>query len=227
MSKKILKLIKKTRSQLAWPVSEQIQGNVCMITSDHQAHTHLISLPEPNSSPRPIEHLHELGHALLCEKIHPQFSTQYFDNATPEILDRVRPVTQAATDWFIDAWLMSVCPAEERAQIEEHFSLIRRFLRENPTGSPDMFYGAAMVIAQAQKYCGREISTVGKLRQAVGVFLSVDPARPTVFALATLLNRLLAVFYADRVRLEDGAWMCFETEGEPGQPETGVGAPPG
>lgn len=214
MSKKIKKLIKRTRHRLAWPVREIVSGDTLMITSDHQARHHLITIPVSGGL-RDMEYLHELAHATLCETIHPMFSTQYFKRGTdPAHIALITPASQTASDWFADAWLMQVAPVEELAEIEEHFALICRGLQRDPSGTPEHLFGSAMIIAQALKYGGAEISCGGVLRQAVETFLAVDPAPPTVSALAALVSGLLSILYPYRVRLVQdddlAAWEVYE-----------------
>ena len=78
VNKRISRLIKRAKRELLWPVCEITGHDVdtLEIVSDHGARTHTIYLPCFNV--RPIEHLHELGHAFLCEQVHTQFSTHYF-----------------------------------------------------------------------------------------------------------------------------------------------------
>lgn len=206
MSKKIKKLIKTTRHRLTWPVRECTSGHTLMITSDHQQRSHLITIPQ-SGVVRPIEYLHELAHATLCEQVHPQFSTQYFNGAGDErVLAEIQPAAQAASDWFADAWLMAVCPIEERREIEEHCALVVQSLHASPAGTPEMLYGSALMIAQAKKYCSLEVKTGGQLLQAVTAFLSIEPSPPTIEHLEALLNLLLEVLHPYRVRLEDNEW---------------------
>lgn len=176
-----------------------------MITSDHRQQSHLISMPA-SGVVRPIEYLHELAHATLCEKVHHQFSTQYFKGVAAEVLSAIQPASQAASDWFADSWLMSVCPDEERKEIDEHCKLVIESIRHQPGGTPEMLYGSALMIAQAIKYCGRDIATGGLLQQAVEAFLSVEPDPPVISSLEQLINRLLAVLYPYRVRLDEDEW---------------------
>lgn len=211
MSKKIKKLIKYTRHRLGWRVYERVHGHTLMIRSDHQAKTHLITMPETGSKVRPIEYLHELGHAILCEQVHPQFSTPYFTGAATEVLEQIRPASQAASDWFIDAWLLEICPDEERKEIAEHCNLVVKVLRSESSGTPDIMYGSALFIAQAIKYCSWQVAVGGKLEQAVASFLSVEPVPPAVGKLEELLNKLLAVLYPYQVRLRNDEWqVCNE-----------------
>lgn len=214
MSKKIKKLIKRTRHRLTWPVREIVSGNTLMITSDHQDRTHLITIPETGGL-RDMEYLHELAHATLCETVHPMFSTQYFKRGTdPAHITLITPASQTASDWFADAWLMQVAPAEELAEIEEHFALICRSLQRDPSGTPEHLFGSAMIIAQAIKYGRAEITCGGLLQQTVSAFLAVDPAIPTVEALASLVSGLLSVLCPYRVRLVQdddlAAWEVYE-----------------
>lgn len=204
MTKRIKKLIKKTRHRLNWPVREVTGPEIrtLEITSDHAARTHTIYLPDHDV--REIEYLHELGHATLGEQVHPQFATQYTVGADAETLHLIKPACQAASDWFIDAWLMQLCPDEERAEIEEHCALICRRLQGRQSGTPDELFGGALMIAQAIKYCRAKIQTGGLLAPAVDAYLTIEPHPPTVTKLAAVINALLAAAgYPHRVRLID------------------------
>lgn len=215
MSKRIKKLIKKTRHRLTWRVAE-IRGagvDTLMITSDYQCRTHTIHVPDHNV--RDIEYLHELAHATLCETVHPMFSTQYFMLGTDQrYIELITPAAQAASDWFADAWLLQVAPDEERAEIDEHRRLVCRLLQEKGAGDAEMLYGAALMIAQGIKYCGSKIRCDGQLEQAVNAFLAVDPACPSVKILGEVLNSLLHILYSFDVSLmcEDGldVWRVAE-----------------
>jgi len=81
--KKLRMLIRKTQSSLNWPVSIIHGGASLEICSDPLSKTHTIFWPAARTDPvTELEHLHELGHAMLCEKIHPMFSTTYIEGDT-------------------------------------------------------------------------------------------------------------------------------------------------
>ncbi len=206
--KKIKSLIRRARRFLTWRVTDQLHASGNMeIVSDPWERTHTIYTPadpSPDNPLRDIEYLHELAHATLCERVHHVFSTHYFEPGTPEdTLRLLTPVCRVASDWFADAWLMSVCPSEERSEIMEHFGIIRALLEQEQALNPEMLYGAALIIAQAVKYCGlkaRAYQSGGVLVQAIGALLSVDPAKPSVQNLETLINKLSACLYPIRVK---------------------------
>jgi hypothetical protein len=204
MSKRIKKLIKKTRHGLTWPVTNTSNDGLLMITSDHRQRRHTINNPPATiANPhRDHEYLHELAHATLCEQVHPQFSTQYFAIGVPDpIVSLIGSASQAASDWFADEFLHALLPEETRAEVEEHLHLVSRALGGNPEGGPDMFTGFALIVAQAIRYCGYKIELSDPLKQAVNGLLSVPPDNPTVEKLQAAINNLLACYCPHRVRL--------------------------
>lgn len=202
MSKRIAKLIKKTRHRLQWSVREVTGPDVhtLEITTDHRERHHTIYIPAHDV--RPIEYLHELAHATLCEQIHPQFSTQYFAIGIPDPIVRlIGAASQAASDWFVDEFLCALLPEETKAEVDEHLHMVSGALGKNPEGGPEMFTGFALIVAQAIRYCGYKIELAEPLKQAVNGLLSVPPDNPTVEKLQAAVNNLLACYCPHRVRL--------------------------
>ena len=199
MSKKIKKLIKKTRHRIQWPVTEvRSTDNVLRITSDHRQQTHTIYLPDTDV--RPIEWLHEYGHATLCETVNPMFSTQYFLRGVgQDIINEITPAAQAASDWFIDQWLFEILPEESVVEIRHHLRMVMQALQTEDTGTPELFTMAALMIAQGQRYCAIKTPTAGNLQNGVNAILQVNPARPSVEALQQVVNGLLACWSHLRV----------------------------
>lgn len=216
MSKKIKKLIKKTRHRLTWPVTEvPARDNVLQIVSDHRDKTHTIYMPDQDV--RPLEWLHEYGHATLCETVNPMFSTQYFARGTDQsAIEAITPAAQAASDWFIDQWLFVIAPQESVVEIRQHLDMVVAAIRHDPSGTPELFAMACLMIAQGKKYCGIQTPTTGTLDTGVNALLSVDPATPTADKLCRAVNGLLACYSNLRVQhdIEDGldCWRITETK---------------
>jgi len=131
MSKRIKKLIKKIRHRLQWPVAENRAPGIdtLSIDSDSRARIHRINVP--GHDVRDIEYLHELGHAWLCETVSPMFSGQTFGTVDIEVLSLIQPASQAASDWFVDHWIYTMAPAEERREIEAVYSQMGAWLKDN------------------------------------------------------------------------------------------------
>ncbi len=193
---KIRNLIRRTRDRLSWPLTEITKGDTLEIVSDHWHKTHRITWPKetsPAGAVRDIEYLHELAHAVLCETVHPMFSTHYFvaGYADNQLRD-IAPAIRAANDWFADEWLMKRCPQEEGAEIAEHFALVKRRLERDPSGSVELLYGAALIIAQAIHYFHEDIPCGGQLGDLIQAMLAIPPGHPTIENLETLTNKLIA-----------------------------------
>ena len=200
MSKRIKKLIKKIRHRLQWPVAENRAPGIdtLSIDSDSRARIHRINVP--GHDVRDIEYLHELGHAWLCETVSPMFSGQTFGTVDIEVLSLIQPASQAASDWFVDHWIYTMAPAEERREIEAVYSQMGAWLKDNKAVSADILCAAALFVAQADRYCGRKTRVGGVLAQAVAAILTVDPSRPSLESLAAAINGLLACYAPYRVR---------------------------
>ena len=210
MSKTIKKLIKKHRHRLTWPVTVVTGPEVgtLEIMSDHAAKTHTIYIPDNNV--RDIEYLHEIGHATLCERVHPMFSTPQFATTDPAVLNEIAPATRAASDWFVDHWLITLAPGEERHEIEEHARGIARVLKHQRRGDPELLCMAALMFAQAIKYCGWQLSLGGDIERAVNALFAVEPSRPSIDRLTATINGLLACYSRYRVELfTDGSGTCW------------------
>src|SRR6185369_1212618 len=110
-TKKLKNLVKKAKGELAWTVHE-VATQDCVqlrIFSDPMDKTHTIYLPSPlpeESFAHELLSLHELGHALMCERVHPFFASGFpIVGLQQEHITAVAPVLSAASDWFIGHWL--------------------------------------------------------------------------------------------------------------------------
>jgi len=207
MSKKIKKLIKKVRHRLDWPVTEVYGHNIKELNIHSYPHEkrHVINIPDHDV--RDIEFLHELGHATLCETVHPMFSGSLFEFNDPDLLQLFTPAIQAANDWFIDDWLHKLAPKETEKEIVEHYNMVRRRLKQDKNADQTILCMAAFLIAQASRYCGITAKVEGILAEAVRVISSVDPAPPTLDKLCLVFNGLAALYTAYQVEpvvAEDG-----------------------
>lgn len=209
--KKLKSLIKKTESSLKWPVSVVHHGDTLEICSDHEERRHIITWPadlKAAGQVRDIEHLHELAHATLCETVHPLFSTSYFENVPPSVLDQIAPAFRACSDWFADAWLMTVAPSAEGPDIDEHYDLVTRTLQEQPLATAELLFGASLIIAEAIHWRKARPSLGGQVKETVDAFLSVPPEKPSVVKYQRLINLLLTPFkYHAELTEDGGAWL--------------------
>ena len=110
-TKKLMNLVKKARNELSWAIHEEKQeSGPLRIFSDPATRSHTIFKPTSTPQLGPVQeivYLHELGHALLCERVHPFFSSCFpISGLEKEQIPAVTPVLSAASDWFVGHWMM-------------------------------------------------------------------------------------------------------------------------
>ena len=198
--KKLKTLISKARKELSWLILEEEQPSGPLhIFSDPLVRTHTIirSVAPPGDVGGPdqdIHYLHELGHALLCERVHPFFSNNFpINGLTREQMPAVSPVLSTASDWFVGHWLTEFCPEVAIPELKKEFAVTARMLDQKETPDLDRFFVAVLIIAQANTYLGEQVTCAGFLDEAVKAFLAVPPANPTLEKLEELINSLLAL----------------------------------
>jgi len=114
-------------ASLKWDIRLRRHAGQCEIMSFPEKKLHRITLPNPDHRDqlRPIEYLHELYHAKLCETVHPLFSGSIFtQNSNPEYIQFYTPLFRCVNDWFVDGLLITLCPEEELDEIKEHTEMI-------------------------------------------------------------------------------------------------------
>jgi hypothetical protein len=199
MNKKKLKnLVKKAKGELSWLVLEEAQPSGPMrIFSDPTVRTHTIFQPSSSADADPareLRALHELGHALLCERVHPFFSTGFpIDGLNKDLVPAAVPVLSTASDWFVGQWMMEFCHDVAIAQLKAEFEATSELMESGETPSVDKFFVAVLIIARAMKYLGTKVECSGFLDSAVQAFLSIPPERPSVWKMEELINRLLSL----------------------------------
>lgn len=211
-------LLKQVRNELEWPVLEQPHGMpVVRIVSYPRDRSHVILTPEQASKQyNAPEYLHELGHAILCERSHPVFSASasFAPRGNKRLFMVLHPALNVACDWFVGEWQMGVAPELTRRQIEESLPVAEEILAQATLPPLEIILDAAMVIAQAIHYLEEPIECEGVLQTAVQAFLSVPPGEPSAEACVGLVNRLMATYTDQRARLvcEEGvyAWEVVE-----------------
>ena len=199
MKTKMLKdLVKKAKDELTWSTQEVTQeSGQLRILSDPVAKTHAIFLPSapPEGGQAPeLIYLHELGHALLCERVHPFFSSSFpVSGLEKEIFPAVAPILSTASDWFIGQWMMEFCPDVALAELKDEYEATAEMMARGETPSVDKFFVAVLITAQSIRYLKAQVECTGFLDAAVKAFLAVSPEKPTVWKIEELINGLLSL----------------------------------
>lgn len=218
MKKKSLKsLIREVRNELEWPILEKPHEiPVIRITSYPRTQSHVFLMPDKlHNKSSDLDYLHELGHALFCEKIHPVFSAtgQFASEGNKRQFLMVIPALNAACDWFIGDWQMGLSPEETRKQLKENIPLAEEVLAASQLPPLDIILDASLLIAEAIHYLEEPIECSGVLKNVVDAFLSVPPDKPSADNCITLVNCLMATYTDHRARLttEDGyhVWQVY------------------
>ncbi|MBC8018078.1 MAG: hypothetical protein H7X83_06120 [Verrucomicrobia bacterium] len=197
-TKKLKNLVKKAKGELSWPAQEVAQeSGPLRIFSDPVVRTHTIFQPTPPLKEDPdqeLHYLHELGHALLCERVHPFFSSGFPLAGLDEgQVPAVSPVLYAASDWFVGHWMMEYCHDVAIAELKKEFEATAEMLEKGETPSIDKFFVAALIIAQAVKYLKAPLECSGFLNSVVKAFLAVPPEKPSLLKMENLINSLLSL----------------------------------
>jgi len=196
-TKKLKNLVKKARGELSWPALEIVQAGQLRIFSDPIGRNHTFYLPSPPPEKDPVHerlYLHELGHALLCERAHPFFASGFpIVGLDEELLPAAVPVLSAASDWFVGHWLMEFCPELALAELQDEYEATAEMMANGETPSLDRFFVAVLITAQSIKYLKAKVACTGFLDAAVQAFLAVPPDNPSAGKLVELVNRLLAL----------------------------------
>lgn len=206
-------LLKKVRSELEWPVVEQShQMPVVRIVSYPRNKSHVILKPEQASKQHgDAAYLHELGHAILCEKVHPVFSatTSFAPQDDKRRFLIIVPALNVACDWFVGGWQMGVAPRLTRMQIRESLPIAEEIVGQASLPPLEVILDAALVIAQGIQYLGEPIECDGVLDTAVKAFLAAAPDQPSCEACVRLVNALMSTYSHQRAFLvqKDGHWV--------------------
>lgn len=215
-TKKLKNLIKKTREELNWPVEELTEeSGLVRIFSDPTACTHTLYLPKAPPEGGPVHellYLHELGHALLCERVHPFFSNGFpIAGLDKKLLPAVAPVLNAAGDWFVGHWFMECASALAMEELNKEYEATAELMTHAEPPSVEKFFVAVLIIAQSVKYLKKQVNCSGFLDAAVQAFLSVPPENPTVQKYEKLVNLLLSLGAPYRCRrLKSGEHEVLE-----------------
>jgi hypothetical protein len=197
-TKKLKNLVKKAKDELTWAVHEVAQKSAQpRIFSDSVAKTHTIYLPSEDTGEGMLQellYLHELGHALLCERVHPFFASGFpVAGLGVELLPAVTPILSAASDWFVGQWMMEFCPDVAIGELKNEYEATADMMAKGETPGLDKFFVAVLITAQSIKYLKAAVECSGFLDSAVQVFLAVPPEKPSLQKIEELVNRLLSL----------------------------------
>jgi hypothetical protein len=197
-TKKLKNLVRKALDELSWATREEAQETGPLrIFSDPVARTHTIFRPadSPEDGPlRELHDLHELGHALLCERVHPFFSSGFpVSGLDRELIPAVTPVLNVASDWFVGHWMIEFCHDVAIAELKKEYEATTEMVGKGETPGVDKFFVAVLIIAQSVKYLKMPVACSGFLDSAVRAFLAVPPEKPSLLKIEELINRLLSL----------------------------------
>lgn len=197
-TKKLKNLVKKARCELSWPTQEVAQqSGPLRIFSDPVARTHTIFLPVSPLEEGPSQellYLHEMGHAVLCERVHHFFSSGFpvagLDNKQ---IQAVSPLLYTASDWFVGHWMMEFCPDVAIAELKKEYESTAEMMEKGGPEGIDKFFVSVLIIAQSIKYLKVPVDCSGFLNSAVKAFLAIPPEKPSRQNLENLINSLLSL----------------------------------
>ena len=197
-TKKLKNLIKKAKAELSWPAQEVEQpSGPLRIFSDPVGRTHTIFLPTAPPEEGPVQelaYLHELGHALLCERVHPFFSSGFpIAGLEKGQVQAVAPVLFTASDWFVGHWMMEFCHDVAIAELKKEYEATAEMMGQGEPESIDKFFVAVLIIAQSMKYLKVQVDCSGFLGSAVKAFLAAPPEKPSLENIERLINSLLSL----------------------------------
>jgi hypothetical protein len=197
-TKKLKNLVKKAKAELSWTVREDVQeAGPLRIFSDPVVRTHTIFLPSSPTEEGPgqeIPYLHELGHALLCERVHPFYSSGFPLSGLVEAqVPAVSLVLNSASDWFVGHWMMEFCHDVAIAELKKEYAATAEMMEKGENPGIDKFFVAVLIIAQSIKYLKAPVECSGFLDSAVKAFLAVPPEKPTLRKIEKLINSLLSL----------------------------------
>jgi len=185
-------------ARFAWPIEEEYMREAFEVVTDHARRKHVVFWPREalNLEPPFGRYLHELGHALLAEQVHPQFSRPSFARDTdPALKNTYLPLMDGALDWFVQGLLMEVAPGPQGDDIDARFKQTASVLRQGGAlPSVEFVIDSGMALASFRHFRGLDIETQGKLSEVVMAFLRTPPVKPTLFGLHGLVRRLVGVF---------------------------------
>jgi hypothetical protein len=220
-------LLKKLYGDLDWPILEcPTEMDMVRVISDHKNKSHYRYQPERAANKSSdLDQLHELGHATLCERVHPIFATnsQFPLYASKKQFLQLLPALSTATDWYVCHWQSEILPEEMRQVIRQSLPVVEEILAKPELPPIEIILDAALIIAQAVHYLDEELECGGPLKEIVDAFLSVAPESPSKEGLVQLINKVMAAYSEQRARLvpegEHLVWELYLPPGATGDPE--------
>lgn len=193
-------------SRFSWPVEEEFMRDSFEVVTDPARKKHVILWPRENSREAPpfTRYLHEMGHALLAETAHQQFSRPFFVRGTdPAIRNTYSAVFDAALDWYVQELLMGIAPQIQGDDIDGRFRQTTRMLREGAAlPGVEFTMDAGLALASFERLRGLAVKTQGRLHTVKEAFLHAAPDKPSLFTLQSLVRRLVEAFGAHTASLK-------------------------
>jgi hypothetical protein len=185
-------------ARFSWPVEEEFMRDAFEVVTDWAQRKHVVFWPRESDPAAPsfARYLHEMGHALLAEQAHQQFSRPFFARGTdPALRNTYAPLFDAALDWYVQELIMGVAPQIQAEDIDARFRQTALTLRQGAAlPSVEFVVDAGLALASFKHSRGLDVSTQGKLADVVEAFLRTPPDKPTLFGLQNLIRRLLECF---------------------------------
>jgi len=182
-------------SRFSWPVEEEFMCDSFEVVTDPARQKHVVLWPRENSRDMPpfTRYLHEMGHALLAETAHQQFSRPFFVRGTdPALRNTYSAVFDTALDWYVQELLMDIAPKIQGDDIDRRFTQTARMLREGAAlPSVEFTMDAGLALATFQHLRGLAVKTQGRLHTVTQAFLRAAPDKPSLFTLQSLARRLV------------------------------------
>ena len=186
------------QGRFRWPIEEEFMRDSFEIVTEPARKAHVIYWPRESSGQEPpfTRYLHELGHALLAESVHPQFGRPCFVRSMdPSLRLTYQALFDTALDWFVEGLLMEATPAFQGPDIDERFKQTAHMLRQGQAlPSIEFVLDSGLALASFERYRGLEMETQGRLRDIQKAFLKTPPDKPSLFSLQSLVRSLLKVF---------------------------------
>jgi len=185
-------------SRFSWPVEEEFMRDGFEVATDPVRKKHVVFWPREGSRDAPSfeRYLHEVGHALLAETVHQQFSRPFFvRGTTADLRNTYSAVFDAALDWFVQELLIGVAPGVQGDDIDARFRQTTAILRQNAAlPSVEFTMDAGLALASFERFRGLAVKTQGRLHSVVEAFLRAAPDKPSLFTLQSLVRRLMESF---------------------------------
>jgi len=212
---KMDKIIDGVRTELDWPTLDSAHDQPFIrIISNPKDRSHIIYLPAgAEIMSADLDYLHEFGHALFCERVHPIFAANaYFSQQTNKRdFQTIAPALSAAVDWFLSHWMVQKAPLKVKDQWRENLTLAEELLQNSSVPPFEVFLDTALAIAQAIHFLHEPIDCGGVLQDAVQAMLDTPPDQPSAEACVSLVNKFLASATPKRARLiNDGEFDLWE-----------------